>query len=246
MSASAVGDISYSATEGTDLAAYRAISRSAILGAVLAGVGLAPLALAFASWKFNYGDAIPTGTLAAFIGGAAAVLGLIGWLAIRRYPEEYTGNKLALAALLLGTTQLVGGTAMAAHTYATEVPEDCVRTGFWELQPDPDYPELPVSKKSLELSGQKVFIKGYMHPGVASMGKVNQFILVPDMGTCCFGGDPKSTDMIEVHVPHASNRLAYSRQRIKLAGKFGVSQYATQAMKMKNPVWYHLEVEQVR
>ncbi len=246
MSASAVGDISYPATEGTELAAYRAISRSAILGAVLAGVGLVPLALAFASWKFDYGDAIPTGTLAAFIGGAAAILGCIGWLAIRRYPLEYTGSKLALVALFVGTIQLVGGTAMAAHTYATEVPEGYVRTGFWELQPDPDYPELPVSKKSIELSGKKVFIKGYMYPGVASTGKVDHFIMIPDLGTCCFGGDPKSTDMIEVRVPNVANRLAYSRRRIKLAGTFGVSQYATQAMKMKNPVWYHLEVEQVR
>jgi hypothetical protein len=246
MSASAISDFSPPATEGTDLAAYRAISRSAILGAVLAGIGLAPLALAFASWKFNYGDASPTGMLAATIGGAAAMLGLIGWLAIRRYPDEYTGSNLALASLLLGTTQLVGGAGMAAHTYATEVPEGYVRTGFWELQADPDYPELPVSKKSIELSGQKVFIKGYMYPGVASTGKVDHFIMIPDLGTCCFGGDPKSTDMIEVHVPDQANRLAYSRRRIKLAGKFGVTQYATQAMKMKNPVWYHLEVDQVR
>jgi len=128
----------------------------------------------------------------------------------------------------------------------TEVPPDHIRTGFWELQPDPDRPELPVSPKSLELTGKKVFIKGYIHPGVASSGKVNRFILVPDMGTCCFGGDPKATDMIEVYIPDAANRLAYSRTRIKLAGTFEVSQIASQKLKMKNPVWYHLEVGQVR
>jgi hypothetical protein len=243
---SAVSNLSYPSTEGVEIQSYRALSRSAILAAVLAAVAVVPLVLATASYFFRYGDALPTGTLTAFIGGAAAVLGLIGWVAIRKYPEEYTGGGLALAAMLIGATQVVAGSAMATHTYISEVPEGYVRTGFWELQPDPDYPELPVSKKAIELSGKPVFIKGYMHPGVASMGKVNQFILVPDMGTCCFGGDPKSTDMIEVHVPDAANRLAYSRRRIKLAGKFGVSQYAGQPMKMKNPVWYHLEVDQVR
>jgi hypothetical protein len=246
MSASAVSDRSYPATEGVEIQSYRALSRSAILAAVLAAVGLVPLVLAVASFAFRYGDALPTGTLAAFIGGLAAILGLIGWLAIRRYPEEYTGGRLALAALLLGGTQIVAGAGLATHTYIHEAPEGYDRIGFWELQPDPDYPELPVSKRSIELAGKPIFIKGYMHPGVASMGKVDHFILVPDMGTCCFGGDPKSTDMIEVHVPDAANRLAYSRQRIKLAGKFGLSQYGTSSLQMKNPVWYHLEVDQVR
>lgn len=246
MSASAISEFSPPITEGVEIAAYRAVSRSAILGLVLAVVGLVPLALAFASWKFNYGDALPTGTLAAFIGGAAAILGFIGWLAIRRYPEEYTGSKLALAALGLGATQLVGGSAMAGHTYATEVPDGYVRTGFWELQPDPDYPEFLVSKRAMELKDNKIFIKGYMHPGVASMGKVDHFILVPDMGTCCFGGDPKSTDMIEVKVTDAANRLAYSKRRIKLAGTFVVNEYASRSLEMKNPIFYKLQVDQLR
>ena len=55
----------------------------------------------------------------------------------------------------------VAGTSWHTYDYLTEVPEGYVRTGFWELQPDPDRPELPVSPKSLEMKGQKVFIKGY-------------------------------------------------------------------------------------
>ena len=139
-----------------------------------------------------------------------------------------------------------GGTGWHTYVYLTEVPEGYARTGFWELQPDPDYPELPVSKKSLELSGKPIFIKGYMHPGVASRGRVDHFILVPDMGTCCFGGDPKSTDMIEVRVPAVGNRVAYARRQIKLAGKFDVTQIGSRSLEMKNPVWYRLEVDQVR
>ena len=57
------------------------------------------------------------------------------------------------------------------------------------------------SDKSLlpiELDGKQIFVKGYVHPGVSSVSKLKKFVLVPDMGTCCFGGDPAPTDMIEV------------------------------------------------
>ena len=221
---------SYSPPEVAEIAQYRSISRAAIVSLVLGLLSIA--GLAFASLLV-----LPV---------VGLVLGLVGLSTIRRYPAEYTGNKIAASGILLCTGLFIGGASWHTYDYLTEVPPDHIRTGFWELQPDPDRPELPVSPKSLELTGKKVFIKGYIHPGVASSGKVNRFILVPDMGTCCFGGDPKATDMIEVYIPDAANRLAYSRTRVKLAGTFEVSQIASQKLKMKNPVWYHLEVGQVR
>jgi hypothetical protein len=243
---SAVTDFAYEAPDKPDIQSYRAVSRSAVVGVTLAAVGLLPLGLAALSFTARYGDAFPTGSLAAVIGCMAIAFGLVGWSAVRRFPEEFTGGKLAVAALVAGLLQLAGGSAMAAHTYLHEVPEGYTRTGFWELQPDPDYPELPVSKKAIDLSGKPIFIKGYMHPGVASMGKVNHFILVPDMGTCCFGGDPKPTDMIEVRIPSEVSGIAYSRSRLKLAGKFAVTPFATQTLGMKNGVWYHLELDERR
>jgi uncharacterized protein DUF4190/uncharacterized protein DUF3299 len=223
-------ELSYQPTEEAELAHYRSVSRAAVISLVLGVISV----LALASWAL---------LIVPLVG---LVLGVVGLSTIRRYPAEYTGVKLAVTGIALSSVLLVAGVSWHTYDYLTEVPEGYVRTGFWELQPDPDYPELPVSKKAMELSGQKIFIKGYVHPGVASMGKVDRFILVPDMGTCCFGGDPKATDMIEVHVPDPAKRLGYSRTRVKLAGTFAVSQIASQSMRMKNPVWYHLEVTEVR
>ena len=216
--------------EAADIAQYRSVSRAAIVSLV---IGVASIA----------GLAFPSLLVLPLVG---LVLGLVGLSTIRRYPAEYTGGKIAAAGIALCSLLFVGGVSWHAYDYVTEVPEGYIRTGFWELQPDPDHPELPVSPKSLDLSGKKVFIKGYIHPGVASSGKVDRFILVPDMGTCCFGGDPKATDMIEVHIPDPAKRLAYARRMVKLAGEFEVSQIASQKLKMKNPVWYHLEVGEAR
>jgi hypothetical protein len=174
------------------------------------------------------------------------VLGLVGLSTIRRYPAEFTGTKIAASGIALCTALFIGGASWHTYDFVTEIRPDEIRTWFWDLQPDPNRPELPVSPKSLDLSGKKIFIKGYIHPGVSSSGKVERFILVPDMGTCCFGGDPKATDMIEVHIPDPAKRLAYARRQVKLAGEFEVSQIASQRMNMKNPVWYRLEVYDVR
>ena len=122
------------------------------------------------------------------------------------------------------------------------MPDGYIRTGFWELQPDPDRPELPVSPKSLELSGKKIFIKGYMHPGVSSSGKVDRFILVPDMGTCCFGGEPKATDMIEVHIARSCQAAGLLAPDGQAGGHSSRSARSPRKVQMKNPVWYHLEV----
>jgi hypothetical protein len=214
---------SVSASAPADLHPYRAVSRSAVLSLVLGAVSL--LSYVFASLLV--------------LPAVGLVLGVLAYRTIRRYPDEYTGGRLAIAGAALCGLVLVSGTLAHAYVYATEVPEGYVRVGFWELQPDLDHPDMPVPPKAIELSGQPIFIKGYMHPGVASMGKVNHFILVPDMGTCCFGGQPKATDMIEVQVPPGGERFAYSRTRIKLTGMFGVSP-PRKSLGLDN-VWYHLE-----
>jgi hypothetical protein len=234
-----------SVSTSSELAPYRAVSRAAVISLALAIVSLPLVTLALVSMRYQVGDAVPLGIVGAIFAGAALILGLVGNRAIRRYPTEYTGGRMASTGVIGGMLLLLVGVSIASFTYATEVPPDCIRTGFWELQPDPEHPELPVSPKSLELTGKKIFIKGYMHPGVASMGKVNHFILVPDMGTCCFGGQPKSTDMIEVHVPDDADRISYAPRRIKLAGTFLLADRPGQSLGL-NGVWYHLEVDQVR
>lgn len=239
-------DIPAAASEAHELAPYRAVSRSAIMAAVMAAIGMPLVLLSLVSMQFQVGDAVPVGLLGAVFAGAAALLGFTGLRTIRRYPNEYTGLRLARSGFIAGALCTVGGIAAAAITYTTEVPDGYARIGFYELQPDPDHPEFfPISPKALEIHGKQIFIKGYMHPGVASMGKVNHFILVPDMGTCCFGGQPKATDMIEVYVADGKPRVAYSPRRLKLAGTFALTEAPTASLGLSG-VWYHMAADQVK
>jgi hypothetical protein len=128
----------------------------------------------------------------------------------------------------------------------TEMPDWAeARVSFADLQPDRNHPELPISPQAIELNGKDIFIKGYMHPGVASMGKVKHFILVPDMGTCCFGGQPKMTDMVEVAIVGDAPAIPYSTRTVKLAGKFSVHPYGQQRLGLNN-VCYQLEARDVQ
>jgi hypothetical protein len=230
---------------GEELAPYRAISRSAVLSALLAAISLPLVVLALVSMQSQVGDAVPLGMLGAVFAGVAFILGIVGTRTVRRYPLEYTGGRLAMTGLVGGLLLLIAGSSSAAITYATEVPDGYSRIGFWELQPDPDEPELPIARKAIELTGKPIFIKGYMHPGVASMGKVDHFILVPDMGTCCFGGQPKPTDMIEIFIPEGKDRVAYSPRRLKLTGTFLLADRPIQSLGLNN-VWYHMEADRVQ
>ena len=164
---------------------------------------------------------------------------------MRRYPTEYTGGRLAIGGLFAGVLLFITGASVSAITYVTEVPDGYARITFSDLQPDPDHPDLPISPKAIELTGKKIFIKGYMHPGVASLGKVKHFILVNDFGTCCFGGQPKPTHMIEIYVPPDAQGVAYSTGRMKITGTFVLATQPTESLGL-NGVWYHLQVDQVR
>jgi hypothetical protein len=242
----AVSDTPALTTPDHDLLPYRAISRSAILSAVMAVVSLPLVALALFSAAFQYGDAVPIGSLGAVLALFAVILGISGLSTIRRYPNEYTGKRLAATGLVSGSILLLLGATVSAYTHLTEIPDGYEPISFdGDLKPDPDRPDLPISPKAIELSGKPVFIKGYMHPGVASSGKVDHFILVRDFGTCCFGGQPKPTHMIEVYIPDSVDRIAYSTRTIKLAGTFMLADRPVQSLGLQG-VWYHMQADQVK
>ena len=69
---------------------------------------------------------------------------------------------------------------------------------------------------AMELNGQQVFVKGYVYPD-GQRYNIKRFVLVADLGTCCFGGQPKLTHMIEVTLrdPH---RVEYSYHKLGLGG----------------------------
>lgn len=167
-------------------------------------------------------------------------------LLIRRYPMEYSGLRPASLGLSLGIFSLVCGAAWHIYDYSTEVPEGFQRISFADLQPDIQKNELGISQVAFDLRGKQVFIKGYIHPGVQGTGKVSHFILVPDMGTCCFGGQPKATDMVEVKIVGDAPRISYSTQRIKLAGTFNlVNPDQSKTLGLKDVV-YKMDVTYVK
>ena len=156
------------------------------------------------------------------LGVVGIVLAITGIRQVKKYPLEYTGTGLAKAGLVLSILALVGGTAFHSYVYATEVPEGFERISFYELQPDAEHANLPFSPRAAELNGKQIFVKGYVYPEDTN-GEVQQFVLVPDLGTCCFGGQPKLTDMIEVTLDEPL-RVNYSRSQRKLAGVLEVDQ----------------------
>jgi hypothetical protein len=219
--------VSYAEPEFEQVASYKSISKAAVFSL---GLGI----FALAGFLFS-------GLLALALVGLGC--GLYAISAIRRYPDEVTGLPAAIAGVILCAVTFTGGTAMHVIEYATELPEgytSAERRHFWELQPDKSRPELPVSPTAIELSGQKIFIKGYVHPEF-NRGDVKKFVLVPDMGTCCFGGQPKPTDMIEVTLrdPH---RIRYNTRLRKVAGVFRVDP-APQPVKGFGGIYYQLDAE---
>ena len=179
---------------------YRTLSRAAVIALAAGVVSL----LGFLVWTLLV---------------LAFVSLVLAWIAV---PLEYSGAGLAYAAAAVGLLSLVGGTSWHTYVYLTEVPEGFQRISWSELQPDDDSPHLPFSPRAAELDGQKIFVKGYVYPE-DQFGETQRFVLVPDLGTCCFGGQPKLTDMIEVTLedPH---RVTYSRRQRKLAGVLEVDQ----------------------
>ncbi len=156
----------------------------------------------------------------------AAVTVILGWLArrrIRRYPNELTGSRLALVGLLGGTIALVGAPTFAVVYGNLQVPEGYEMVTFGELRPSPE--ELgqgeKVSATAKELEGKKVFIRGYVHPAVSGFRDIRSFVLVPDIKTCCFGGQPNVYDMVEVEVVEGTG-VSYGLRRRGIGGIFRV------------------------
>ena len=93
------------------------------------------------------------------------------------------------------------------------------RISFSELQPDfVNEPDKPIPLPALKLSGKKVFIKGYTHKYSQGTGKVDHFILVPDLGECCFGDKvTKPTHMIEVKIVNPEYRVSWGCGTLEVA-----------------------------
>jgi hypothetical protein len=204
---------------------YRAISSLAIVGLVLSLLSAVVLLSV---------TTVPLSVAAILISGIAV------WR-IRSRSDELIGLGVAKMGLVLSVVLLIGGVTKASYVYATEVPEGFERLSFRSLQPPRDAPPqqfLPEDVK--EWDGVDIFIKGYIHPSTpgGSRTDIQKFILVPDQGTCCFGGQPKLTDMVQVSMLDGQT-ADYSMWARGVWGRFHVRPGA--AVEELGTVVYHLD-----
>ncbi|QDS87074.1 hypothetical protein EC9_12500 [Rosistilla ulvae] len=217
-----------SATADTVDYPYRALSKLAIASVSLFIVGLLGLVPLFE----------PILSLA-MIGAAC---GIFAVRSIKQFPEEYGGLMLAQTGIFLNVALMVGGIAEHTYIYLTEVPEGYQRVGFYELErtKGPDAP----TEKAIEIDGEDIFLKGYIHPA-SGEGALKQFILVPDLGTCCFGGQPRSSSMIEVTLT-GTKTVRYGRTKMKLAGQFELNKSLRTKKDIDNILFYRLRADYVK
>ncbi|HEX4146034.1 MAG TPA: DUF4190 domain-containing protein [Pirellulales bacterium] len=205
---------------------YRALSRAAV-ASLVAGVASFTALLAWPCLG------IPV---------VGILLGSYAWRSIRNRPDELAGLPVAKAGVALSALFAIVGPAWLLYQHATEVPDGYERISYEELQPTAGSPPdaLPVSAFALE--GKKIFIKGYVYPGRELEG-IKTFLLVRDQGDCCFGGNPKITDRIQVTLSDPL-RLAYKSRLHKLAGVFHVR--PTTAINAGGGVYYQLDADYLR
>lgn len=221
-------DPSAPAAEFGDYAQYRALSAMAVVSGV---IGLLSVT-ALLDWTLCV---LPI---------VGIVTGAMALKKIRSNPAEYTGELFALAGSVLSMAFLAGGVSWHSYVYATEVPPDHERINYDMLQPDPSTPNQIVPPSAEQLDGKKIFIKGYVYqPSGGQMTDLKQFVLVRDKGQCCFGGDPKLTDMILVKLK-GKLTAEFNMHVIKLAGTFRVSPAG--GLHGLGPVVYQLDADYIR
>jgi hypothetical protein len=186
-----------------DMVVYKSVSKAAVFS------------LCFA--VLSVGALFPEFWLLLLLPLSGMICGLLALRNIKQYPEELSGKKLAKMGFAVCCTTFVLGLTINLTDYYTEVPDGFERVAFYELQPDSSKPYQLVSDKALQLNGKKVFIKGYPHASVSSSGQVHEFMMVPDMKQCCFGGPPKLIDRIDVSLIGGKS-IRWAPRKFELAG----------------------------
>ncbi|HTU25139.1 MAG TPA: DUF4190 domain-containing protein [Pirellulales bacterium] len=216
-------DLEHSQQADDPFLQYRALSKVAVASLVL---GVASLTAALA-WVF-----IPLPL-------AGILLGVVALRSIRSRPDELAGIQVAKAGLALSALFAVAGPAWLLYQRIAEVPDGYERISYDELQPVKGTRPDAIPESALALEGKKIFIKGFIYPG-REMDGIKTFLLVRDQGDCCFGGNPKITDRIQVTLVDPL-RLTYKTRLHKLAGVFHVR--PATAVNAGGAVFYQLEAD---
>lgn len=205
---------------------YQSVSRAAVGSLVLAALGLMSFLL--------------VGLV--MLPAVALLLGINALLSIRKYPDELLGKPFAQIGIALSLLTIVAAPAYHAYIYATEVPPGYERVAFGSLTSPKNAPDMP-PVEILQLDGKKIFVKGYIHPTSMDAPRAKKFVLVPDLGTCCFGGQPPLTHMIEVTLT-GDDFAKKSLRMQKLSGTLRVNQQLKPIEGLQG-VYYTLQADQI-
>jgi len=207
---------------------YRSVSKAAVLSLVFGILGV----LSFLGAAFLLLPLLGIG------------FGLAGWTSVLKYPLELIGKKAAIAGLAISLLCFTGAASTHAYIYYTEVPDGYQRISFNDLRPN-KRTQLQYSEKAELFDGKKVFVRGYVRPSNKKK-KLKQFIMVGDWGQCCFGGNPKMTDVIGVSIL-IDDTVDYGLGIRKIGGTFRLNKNLKRTGDDEVPVIvYEIEADYVR
>ncbi len=210
--------------DSSDEFAYKSVSRAATLSIVFGLFGLL-------SW---------ISPLLLFLPLIGFVFGVVAIRNIKKYPNELIGSPIAWSGVLLSGLMTVCSPVRHIYIYYTEVPEGFERVQFAVLNSPKGAPDIP-TPEAIAMNGKKVFLKGYIHPTSISSASAKTFVLVPDMGTCCFGTQPPLTNMIQVRL--VNDDFAYKSIRLhSIAGTLEVLPFLKPVEGLEG-VYYEFEAE---
>jgi hypothetical protein len=201
-------------TDERETIEYRALHTGALIALVLGIVSVFVVVAAASSLEWCLLVApIP-------VAGIFVALRTLG--AIRRHPDQYTGEAITKLGLVLSLGFLIGGVSYGGYVYATEVPEGYTRISFNGMKPDglQELNGVEVPPEIASLEGQKIFIKGYIRPDSITVPRgIKQFLLVRDNNQCCFGDLSKIKYYDQIAVNLTGDKLVdYSQGVFRIGG----------------------------
>lgn len=147
------------------------------------------------------------------LAAVGVVVGIVAVFLIRSMAGTYKGVGFAAAGTTLSILCLVLGSVKLSHAYETECREGYRRTNFPKEISDRQFVYYRgirrLHPEVAPLIGEKVFLKGFMYNTQALTG-LKEFVFLKDNGECCFGGDPKPYDMMEVRMTGDQTTRAYT------------------------------------
>ncbi|HBE66891.1 MAG TPA: hypothetical protein DDW52_01950 [Planctomycetaceae bacterium] len=206
---------------------YQSVSRAGIASVVM---GL----LAFGSFWFLF---------LVLLAVTGLIFGIIALRDFKRFPEELVGRPFAQVGVGLCGLLLIAVPTFHTVVYLTEVPEGYTRVNFAKLTASKNSMQKPTDF-AISINGDPIFIKGYIHPSSMATMRAKKFIIVPDLGTCCFGGQPDLTHMIEVTL-EGDQYATKSLRKQRLAGTLSVNQQLKRVDELEG-VFYQLKADIIK